>query len=163
MFYKSDHIIAYLLNGYVNLQQELLFHYKWSYGAESFQVFVDLYRFFAGEKEGVNHAITETPFNLYYDAFNTGSFLREYFRDFGVLGSLFITFFIGFIFQSVYHAVDRTSISGVMILAIVCLIIFSMPFSNQVLRIQYWYWIGLLVLLSHLPSKTVSYDRDRLQ
>ena len=155
VFFKAEHIFAYLFNGFVNLQQEIIHHRNFTFGAESFQIFGEILKFIGGEKYGVIHADLETPFNLYNISYNTGSFAREYYRDFGYIGTFLLVLFIGFIMQTFYYRLNYEKVTHIIIYSIISVMLIMAPFSNQFLRVQFWFWIFVLFLLS--TSSNVRY------
>jgi oligosaccharide repeat unit polymerase len=106
--YRLDYILVYALNGYTNLQEELLWLKHLRLGAESFQFIGDIFKFLAGTREVAAQTTFEGEgFYLYNISFNTGTFAREHFRDFGYLGCFLFSLCYGVLATFFYRNYSR--------------------------------------------------------
>lgn len=129
---------GYVFNNYINLDLEFSQRDSYAYGK---------YTFFFISK------LLDPNLIGYYDAddllvvdqgFNMGTFVREYFVDFGVPGALLIPLILGALTGSVsnawkYKRMPRHAITLAVLLT-ACLFAF---FGNQFVRLQFLYVIGV--------------------
>ncbi len=141
--YRIDDIFLYFTPAYANLQEEILNLKGYRGGVESFQFLGEIVSFILGRREGVTQTIFDgESFYLFDEAYNTGTFLREHYRDFGYIGIVVFSFTYGVMSNFFYcRYMKEPSVRNVAIYAIISLMLLISFFSNHYFKIQYWFWI----------------------
>lgn len=144
--YRLDDIFLYFTPGFANLQEEMLNLRNYLGGEESFQFIGEILSFVAGTREGFSRTIFEgEPFYMFNDAYNTGTYLREHYRDFGYIGLCVFPFAYGIMSNFFYcKYLKKPSVRNVALYAIISLMLLVSFFSNHYFKIQYWFWIVML-------------------
>lgn len=146
--YRIQDIFLYFTPAYSNLQAEILNLKSLHYGKESFQFINGLFNFFVGGgNENPNSSLDVEQFYLVHESFNTGTFLRENYRDFGFWGIFFFSLYYGALATFFYlKLLFKPTIKNVISYSIISVMLLVCFFSNQFFKVQYWYWISILFI-----------------
>lgn len=145
--YRLENIFLYFTPSFANLQEEIVNFRHYRGGAESFGFLGDIVDFVVGRRGTAGGDATIPELLLINDAYNVGTFLRDHFRDFGYLGCIVFPFGYGVISTYCYiRYVREPSSRNIVVYAIISLILVFSFFSSQYFRIQYWYWIAVMLL-----------------
>jgi oligosaccharide repeat unit polymerase len=139
----------YFSSGMTNLQLELQNAREWEWGVEQLIPLYELGRFLLGLRGDSGVVLAEL--HLYHPAYNTGTYLREPFRDFGWAGMAIAAFVAGVVSTTIYrnYMATRSPYAG-MVYGFIGAMLFAAFFSNHFLRIQYLYLMVVIGLLSVL-------------
>lgn len=156
--YRIEDIFLYFTPAYSNLQAEIINLKSLRYGEESFQFINGLFSFITGTKDGIeNTRFDSEQFYLVHESFNTGTFLRENYRDFGFGGVFFFSLFYGILASFFYfNLLLYPTIKNVISYSIICIMLLVCFFSNQFFKIQYWYWVVILFISFSIQEKRTS-------
>jgi oligosaccharide repeat unit polymerase len=139
---------GYVYNNYINLDLEFAYRDTYTYGKYTFFFVSKLL-----DPNLVGYADT-TDFIVLDSSFNMGTFLREYFVDFGMPGALLVPFVLGVLTALVAnswrnHAMPRHAIALAVLLT-ACLFAF---FGNQFVRLQFLYVIFMAYAADLIASE----------
>ncbi len=159
---RLDDLFLYFSPGFANLQEEILNLKNFRGGVESFQFAGELVNFILGKREGITQTVFEgEQFYMFNDAYNTGTFLREHYRDFGFVGVAAFSFVYGLISNLFYcRFLEETSIRNVALYSIISLMLLISFFSNHYFKIQYWYWI-FVITIADVVARLVMQKRNQ--
>lgn len=142
-----DNIFLYFTTAYVNLQEEIQNFKRYQLGTDSFQIFMEFYNFITGQRTFDNIFQYNDPIYLYNESYNTGTLLREHFRDFGYYGIVIFPFMHGIVSAFAYFCyLRRPSILNTSIYSIMSVVMLSSFFGDHSLKIQYLFWLVVLLI-----------------
>lgn len=149
LFYRTDNIFLYFTSSFTNLQEEIINVHKFQYGRESMQIFIEFFNFITGNRTPENIFQSSLEIHNYNEAYNTGTYLREHYRDFGLIGIILFPFLYGLIATFTYlKFLNNPSIKHIAIYSIISTILISAFFSNHFLKIQYIFWIFVIIIFT---------------
>lgn len=149
-------LIKYFSTGLVNGALEIQHSDVIGLGAETFASVTDVTCFLAKLFCG-NQFADQVNLNLWDPAYNTGTFIREYVRDFGFFGMYVCLVIQAFIFSFLYSIALKNLRTGFVVRAIIILMHFGVFFSNHFLKTQYLFLIVLAIALTKF-SRRLSND-----
>lgn len=145
-------IPLYLSSGFVNFGVELNKFRDYAYGLNVGAPFLDVYNFLFGQRQ-VNEATFASEIYLYYDAYNTATYLRDLYRDFTFVGVIIFSFIYGSIASFLYILSFKKNNHHLKIIySIFSAAIVAMFFSNHFQKIQYIY-LSLVVAIFYLVAR----------
>ena len=144
--------IKYFSTGMVNGALEIENAAAFSFGGETFASVADvtcsLANLFCANKFADQGAL-----NLWSPAYNTGTFIREYVRDFGFIGMYLGLVIQAIIFAFLYSISFKNWRTGFVVRAVIILMHFGVFFSNHFLKIQYLFLMFLAVTCNNLSRR----------
>ncbi len=149
-------LIKYFSTGMANGALEIEHAATFSLGSETFASVADVTCSLAN-LFCANQFADQANLNLWAPAYNTGTFIREYVRDFGFVGMYLGLVIQAIIFSFLYSIALKNRRTGFVVRAIIILMHFGVFFSNHFLKIQYIFLMVLAVVLKQysrrLPTK----------
>jgi len=134
----------YVAPNFANLQQEILFRDKFLYGKATFRPFLKVVTL-----DGKLFPLPEPPnFLLLNASYNVGTYLRNFYVDFGIAGVLLFPFLLGLATTAIFvHLARYKTMRGFFTYAIMLTMITATFWFNEFLRIQFLYFIALVWLI----------------
>ncbi len=139
-------LIKYFSTGLVNAALEIERAAAIGLGGETFASVTDV-TCSLGKLFCANQFADQANLNLWDPAYNTGTFIREYVRDFGFFGMYVCLVIQAIIFAFLYSIALKNLRTGFVVRAVIILMHFGVFFSNHFLKIQYLFMIVLAVAL----------------
>jgi len=136
----------YFSSGLINLGYELQKNHIYGLGVYTFSSFTRMLNFLqTGSNELV---IKQSQLHLFYGGYNTGTYLRSLYKDFGFFGVIIFPFLYGVGAKVCYSRMHKGSFESFLTYLVVSSMIVAMFFSNHFLKIQYIYWIIVGIIVS---------------
>jgi len=138
-----ENIYNYAAPNYANLQQELILRRDYSLGVVTLSPILRILSFDKGNEQ----------INLYLidEAYNIGTYLRDFVIDFGLWGIIIFPFLIGFLVNIIFiNFLKNPSQGNLFIYGIVATMITFSFWSNEFLRIQFLYFMVIIFFLELL-------------
>jgi oligosaccharide repeat unit polymerase len=153
VLYNLKRAYEYVASNYSNLQETLNNYDNFLLGKYTFG---NITRILTLGKVKIN-----VSFPIVDERFNVGTYLRDYFIDFGLIGALIFTFMIGSVtawFFMLY--LQRPTQRNLFVYSIICTMISATFWFNEFLRIQFIYFI-VLIWAVDLLHKIYLFKREK--
>jgi oligosaccharide repeat unit polymerase len=143
----------YFSTGFVNLEIELEKFTEFAFGMNTLAPFYEVFSFFTGNRQSLEiTAATEEL--LYFHGYNTATFLRDPFRDFGVFGIALFSILYGLITSLLFGISSRSKNPyAIIAYSIYAAAVFGMFFSNHFQKIQYIFLVMICFFLASLNRR----------
>ena len=149
-------IKGYIYYGYINLDLEMNLRSEFQFGTYTFFFITKLV-------EPTVVGFYDVPaLNLLDRDYNMGTFLREYYVDFGFFGTIILPFLFGFLISVIISRVDRMKQPyDVMFLAVLltaCALVF---FGNAFIRLQFIYIVVVVYMIEIIYRFMLLVSREK--
>lgn len=145
-------LIKYFSTGLVNGALEIERAAAIGWGGETFASVTDVTCSLAS-LFCANQFADQSNLNLWDPAYNTGTFIREYVRDFGFIGMYVCLVLQAIIFAFLYSVALKNRRTGFVVCVLIILMHFGVFFSNHFLKIQYLFLMVLAIALKKLSRR----------
>ncbi|QDX40824.1 O-antigen polymerase [Salarchaeum sp. JOR-1] len=145
-----DRLVMYITPNYMNLQANIIHTTTPTLGVRTLSSVLRLLT--------LERITVQTPgYHLVDPAYNVGTYVLGYYLDYGWAGFIFPQFFIGIFSTYVYTwFLEKPSVPSITIYAVVITMNVMVFFSNYYLRIQFWWYIVVTIVLSAIVSQSTN-------
>lgn len=142
----------YFSTGFVNFEIELEKFTHFAFGLNTFAPFYEVFSFLLGNRQSPDITAASDEL-LYYHGYNTATYLRDPFRDFGLVGLILFPLLYGLTTSLLFaFASQSKNPYAIISYSIYAAAIFGMFFSNHFQKIQYIFLIFICLFLSILNT-----------
>jgi oligosaccharide repeat unit polymerase len=150
----AQRMYHYMAPNYANLQMEMMNRQDYLWGVNTLLSPILTLISLKGRIPILKLELPETQFYLVYGAYNVGTYLRDFFVDFGLCGVLFGPFILGFITTIFFGKfILNPTVRNLLIYSIIATMITFTFWYNEFTRIQFWYWIAIIWLIDKFLAK----------